>query len=98
MLGNMSRRRRARVVFPLEEHPLMPIMIAFRSSIFADFVNGQPRSQLSAKSQGGCVFDRGNLVEERVLWGNSGCVVTQCDKNETLFLVYFTKIEAQFVC
>lgn len=38
-MGKMSRRRRARVVFPLEEHPLMPMMIAFRSSIFADFVN-----------------------------------------------------------
>jgi hypothetical protein len=30
VLGSMERRRRESVVFPLEEHPLMPIIVAGR--------------------------------------------------------------------
>jgi hypothetical protein len=34
VLGKISRRSRASVVLPLEEHPLMPTTMAFLFSIF----------------------------------------------------------------
>jgi hypothetical protein len=92
VLGKTSRSRRARVVLPLDEAPLMPTRIAFLSSMLKQIQNARVRGVCLMRPGGDDMLCAGRCFSHLSLEAEGiGLVSALSERRWTLSLTHFAR-------